>query len=299
MGKPIFNLPARLSRLSLRRPGTRFLTLVILVVLLVIYAAGGFFVYRRPDTGVATKFARVLPYSAALVGKRIVWANEIFFQERYTKTYGAKTNQVIPEPPRIREEVLDNLIELKLVAAETSRYKVAVSKDEINASFETIAAENGGREQILSILRELYGMNEKEFKSLIADQLLVDKLKKEVLLSVSVRHILLKDQKKAEELAGKAKAGEDFAVLAKEFSEDTGSRDAGGSLGFVSRGATVKPFEDVAFALQHGQISDPVQSEFGWHVIKVEERKGTIDKSYADWLAEAKSKTRIVKLLKR
>jgi hypothetical protein len=77
---------------------------------------------------------------------------------------------------------------------------------------------------------------------------------------------------KAEDVLKRARGGEDFAALAKEFSTDPGSKNEGGELGWFGRGQMVKPFEDAAFALQAGQISDVVESDFGFHIIQVEER---------------------------
>ncbi len=81
-----------------------------------------------------------------------------------------------------------------------------------------------------------------------------------------------------DEALAKAKAvreqivkGGDFAEIAKKESDDTGSGAQGGDLSFFGHGAMVKPFEDAAFALPVGQVSEPVKSQFGWHVIKVEE----------------------------
>ncbi|MFT3762701.1 MAG: peptidyl-prolyl cis-trans isomerase [Pseudoxanthomonas sp.] len=95
-----------------------------------------------------------------------------------------------------------------------------------------------------------------------------------------VSHILVADEAKAKSLAEQARAPgagtieERFAALAKANSEDTGSKDEGGDLGWIEQnGAMVKPFEDAVFALQAGAVSDPVKSEFGWHVIQVREIK--------------------------
>jgi peptidyl-prolyl cis-trans isomerase C len=80
-------------------------------------------------------------------------------------------------------------------------------------------------------------------------------------------------RRRASEVWQRVKAGEDFAQLAKEFSDDPGSREKGGDLGYFGRDQMVKPFEEAAFKLEPGQISDLVESPFGFHIIKVEDRR--------------------------
>ena len=84
-------------------------------------------------------------------------------------------------------------------------------------------------------------------------------------------------RKEAERLTQKARSGADFAELAGEYSEDPGSGAKGGDLGYFERGRMVPAFEEAAFALKIGQISDPVLSRLGWHVIKLENRRGKGD----------------------
>jgi peptidyl-prolyl cis-trans isomerase D len=102
---------------------------------------------------------------------------------------------------------------------------------------------------------------------------------------VRARHILLRVEpgasaeagevrrKEAEAIHARLAAGEDFAQLASQLSEDPGSKESGGDLGFFKRGQMVKPFEDAAFALQPGELAPVVRTDFGFHLIRVEERK--------------------------
>ncbi len=102
---------------------------------------------------------------------------------------------------------------------------------------------------------------------------------------VKARHILIrvapaaleedkkKAKEKAEDILKKIKDGEDFSKLASDLSDDPGSKSKGGDLGFFPKGRMVKPFEDAAFSLKPGETSGIVETQFGFHIIKVEERK--------------------------
>jgi peptidyl-prolyl cis-trans isomerase C len=90
---------------------------------------------------------------------------------------------------------------------------------------------------------------------------------------VRARHILVENEDDAKKIATRVKGGEDFAKVAGEVSKDPGSKTDGGDLGFFTKYRMVEPFAETAFKLEPGQISDPVKSQFGWHVIKVEEKR--------------------------
>ncbi len=85
---------------------------------------------------------------------------------------------------------------------------------------------------------------------------------------IKCSHILVQKQSEALAILDKLKTGEKFAVIAKKLSIDRGSGKRGGDLGYFGRGKMVKPFEQEAFKLNVGEISQPVKTEFGYHIIK-------------------------------
>jgi peptidyl-prolyl cis-trans isomerase C len=85
-------------------------------------------------------------------------------------------------------------------------------------------------------------------------------------------HILVDDKEKAERVLASLKEGKSFPELAKEYSKDS-NKDNGGDLGYFSLGSMVKPFEDALVALKAGEVSDPVQTDFGWHIIKLVDKR--------------------------
>ncbi len=111
---------------------------------------------------------------------------------------------------------------------------------------------------------------------------------------VRARHILVRVPRDASEaqvaeareratkLRQRVESGEDFAKVAAEASEDPGSKENGGDLGFFQRGQMVKPFEEIAFVMEPGAISDVVQTDFGFHVIELEEKKPAESRSFED-----------------
>ena len=113
---------------------------------------------------------------------------------------------------------------------------------------------------------------------------------------VWVQHILLEDEVTALEVLEKLADGEEFEDLATEYSLDMSNADIGGDLGWFARGQMVEPFDEAAFALKEGEISDPVQTDFGWHILKsngkddlpldIDAYEQLRDQVFTEWMAE-------------
>ena len=146
----------------------------------------------------------------------------------------------------------------------------------------TPVTEQGFRELYAGALQEMQryaGFTEVDYRTLVTTSLLRDRLQEAMASEVPTiteqihaRHILLEKEEDAKAALERVKKGEDFAALAKELTTDTATKEAGGDLGWFPRGQMVSEFEEAAFALQPGQVSEVVQSAFGYHIIKVEER---------------------------
>ena len=121
-----------------------------------------------------------------------------------------------------------------------------------------------------------FKVSEETFRSIFLNQIYREKLLAEITQDtpateeqVLARHILIKDAQLATSVYGKLKSGENFAEAAGQYSEDTSSAVKGGDLGWFGKGAMVAEFEQVAFSQPIGEISQPIQSQFGYHIIQV------------------------------
>ncbi len=169
----------------------------------------------------------------------------------------------LPEDAR-RRVLVEYLIEAHLLADAASKEKLDQGPDfESRLNYFKLRAlrdlfiEKKGRDQV----------SEAEAKAVYDEQ--IAKLKPEQ--EISARHILVKTEDEAKAIIKDLSGGADFAEIAKTKSLDTGSGTSGGDLGYFTRNQMVKPFEDAAFALKKGEVSGPVETEFGWHVIKVDD----------------------------
>jgi foldase protein PrsA len=154
----------------------------------------------------------------------------------------------------------------------------------------SVLAQNG---QTLDDLKDNVRLNLLIFKATtdgvkVSDKEMEDYFNKnkDTLMEVKASHILVKDLKTANEVEQKLKNGEDFAKLAETYSTDTATKDKGGDLGWFHKGDMVQAFEKKAFSMKPGEISEPVKSEYGYHIIKLVAKKDSLN-DFKDQVKEA------------
>ncbi|KAB2442518.1 peptidylprolyl isomerase PrsA [Bacillus luti] len=154
-------------------------------------------------------------------------------------------------------------------------------KKQVGDQFDTLLKQQGLKEETLKngVRAEL--AQEKAIEKTITDKELKENYKPEIKAS----HILVKDEATAKKVKEELGQGKSFEELAKQYSEDTGSKEKGGDLGFFGPGKMVKEFEDAAYKLKKDEVSEPVKSQFGYHIIKVtdiKEPEKSFEQSKAD-----------------
>src|SRR5712675_2565670 len=169
------------------------------------------------------------------------------------------------DPATKKDNVLSFLIDMKIVSKEAEDKKIADRDD-----FKTRLAFARNRllmDNLLAVEGKAAN-NEENMKKVYEEAAKQISGEQEV----HARHILVETEDQAKKIEGELKKGADFAELAKKESKDPGASD-GGDLGFFTKDQMVPEFSAAAFALEPGKISDPVKSQFGWHIIKVEEKR--------------------------
>ena len=251
----------------------------------------------------------VLDKIVAVVGNEFITKSELQFQ---TNLYAAQ-KKISPETPGLEKQVLENLINEKLIYAQANLDSITVTEDEVNQridyQIQLFQQQFGSTENI----EKAYGMSiekiKRELRDNIRKQLMIQKLQQKnfgdidvsrreveeffnkfkdslgvIPEKVDIAHIFrnpkttsaakAKAKKLAESILDSLRHGADFAEMAKKYSEDPGSAAHGGDLGFVKKGVFYPEFEAAAFALKPGQISDVVESPVGFHIIQLIEKRG-------------------------
>ncbi|MEK5186375.1 peptidylprolyl isomerase [Solibacillus sp. FSL R5-0691] len=150
-------------------------------------------------------------------------------------------------------------------------------KEQYGDSYESILAQSNLTEETLKTNIRFTLLQEKALKDVEVTDEEIEKYYNQASQELNARHILVEDEETAKEIKAKLDAGEDFAELAKEFSTDPGSGAQGGDLGWFTVGTMVPEFNDAAYALEVDEISEPVQSEHGFHIIQVTEKRDVKD----------------------
>jgi len=259
-----------------------------------------------PAYELATAVAKKVPYFDPNANNILVTSNDFKIStgaviQEIQNNFGAQAGQLgNMDSAQIVNIVMQNaegLGEKKLLLSAAESANIMVTDQAVDSVLQLQYAHVGGKDQFMSRIKNAGFdsatvahqirqslMVNKYFDKTLADQVQVSESEIEDAYhqdkTATVRHILLSTQgksdsakqaihKKMEDILQRARNGEDFAKLAKEYSEDPGSKDKGGLYEDVPRGQMVKPFEDAMFSVPVGQISDIVETRFGYHIIKV------------------------------
>jgi len=252
--------------------------------------------------------AAVADRIVAVVGNEIILQSEIDQQvllARYQYPDAAKD-------PDLRDRILQNLVTRKIVLAKARLDSMTVNESEVDretdARMVTLRRKFKSIGEMESTFSKPFAVIEKEIKDDIRNQKLVDNLRRKKMAGVTVTYDEVEEffrrnrdrlppvpeavevaqivkypqvpeaaksraLARSREILQQLREGADFASLAREYSQDPGSARLGGDLGYNRRGNFVKPFEDVAFGLDEGQISDVVETRFGYHIIQLLDRE--------------------------
>jgi parvulin-like peptidyl-prolyl isomerase len=181
--------------------------------------------------------------------------------------------------PAYRLQVLDTLIEDILIEQAADIQGVKVTDADVEKEFQENITIAGGKDKLTAQI-EANRMTESEYRTGLRSALIAGKMRDIVTRNACVaveqihaRHILVPDEKSAVDVKSKLNTGTDFAQLAVQFSLDVTTRQTGGDLGWFARGQLLqKSVEDAAFSLGINEVSAPVKSELGYHIIQTLER---------------------------
>ncbi len=205
-------------------------------------------------------------------------------------------------------DILDSLITNKVIEMEATKAKVKVTGNEIDEELTKLEESYGGEEAFAAALEQnqvsMDRIREDIEIYLLAEKMIgssIDVTEEEIKSyfeenkdsfdekeQVKASHILVEDEATANKIKEELDNGKDFAELAKEYSTDTSNADNGGDLGYFGKGEMAEEFEKAAFALGSGAVSEPVKTEFGYHIIKLVDKKAAKAAKFDDHKDEIK-----------
>ncbi len=298
----------------------KMVVLGIVVVYLVSWAIFVFMAYERPDTKtdkenlikitqrdkIIGSAAKIYPIPVAYVNSSPIWAGEFYSRIKYLKTYSSQVkdslNNDITSESSLRSNVLNILIEDKIIRQQAAKQKITVSKKEIDTSYKELVNAKGGEEPLKKVLKELYGINPTQFKSFIENEIYKDKINQKLLTQAHLAHLLFTDQSKAESVLDRLKSGEAFDAVASSASEDANSKTKGGDIGWFTRDDLINQFgfefEQSTFLLSKDQYSGVLKTRYGYQIVKLLDKKGSVDKTFSAWLSGEVKKSKVKKYIK-
>lgn len=276
----------------LNNPATLIEDIALVVLgLYVLFGLIGYgLVYQVKAEGRFTENLSVLyPLPAARVNSGFIWGHQYLERLRFLTTFAKQTPAGATKPPtdtELRKQLMDELIQEKVIFAQAQKLGVSVSSQELMDAYNLQKKQTPDFEKKI---QQLYGMTPSQFQDILANQLLKAKIQGGQIVTVHVSHILTTTPQAAAAAENALKGGLSFSDAAKQFSQDAQTKDKGGDLGFWTKGQLAtqiaQNFEDSAFGLVVNQISDPVQTKFGYHIIKVTEKTGKTYETFTDWYA--------------
>lgn len=261
-----------------RRTGLRVALIAFIVIILALLGFGVGVYAGNWQGGWADAVLRVLPYPTARIGLHPISFTDFRSDRQTIEHYYAQSAQQGGSSPTsafLDKAVLAKLIRELWIALLAEQRGVQATSGEIDAEYATIVEQGGGAVAVETMIRQLYDWSPEQFKqNVVAPFVLREKLRAELAKDPSFDADV---RQRAEEVLRRAKAGEDFAELAKEFSQDS-TAAAGGDLGTFGRGVMVPEFQSAVETLKPGEVSDLVRTQFGYHIVKLEEHLGSGEK---------------------
>lgn len=246
----------------------------------------------------------MIPYSDYIITRDSVLN---FYESQYGIDFNSEEGKQLKE--QVDADIVDRVIDNKIVDVLANKHDVNVSRTEVNDEYQSVVDQSNG-EDVGKLVADLYGISIRTFKNkILKESLLQSKLSEKVLTEYGYKEeARFNAQKVLDEIKAETISFEDAA---KKYSNDPSSADAGGELGWVAKGLTVAEFENAAFDLEKGAMSDLVETEFGFHIIRVNDIKDgesgeerdvshilIVTKTFQDWLSANKSDVKIWKLVK-